>query len=56
MSLEQDGARHDIQARRNRREKLVSPPAHNQLPQLIFDVKFTGGIEVVRSKDQAAAA
>ena len=29
---------------------------HNQLPKLIVGVKFTEGIEVVRSKDQAAAA
>ena len=29
---------------------------HNQLPRLIVGVKFTDGIEVVRSKDQAAAA
>jgi len=29
---------------------------HNQLPKLIIGVKFTDGIEVVRSKDQAAAA
>jgi transposase-like protein len=29
---------------------------HNQLPKLIVGVKFTDGIEVVRSKDQAAAA
>ena len=29
---------------------------HNQLPKLIIGVKFTDGIEVVRSKAQAAAA
>jgi hypothetical protein len=29
---------------------------HNQLPKLTVGVKFTDGIEVVRSKDQAAAA
>ena len=29
---------------------------HNQLPRLIVGVKFTDVIEVVRSKDQAAAA
>ena len=29
---------------------------HNQLPKVILGVKFTDGIEVVRSKDQAAAA
>ena len=29
---------------------------HNHLPKLIVGVKFTDGIEVVRSKDQAAAA
>ena len=29
---------------------------HNQLPKLILGVKFTDGIEVVRSQAQAAAA
>ena len=29
---------------------------HNQLPKLIHGVKFTDGIEVVRSQAQAAAA
>jgi putative transposase len=29
---------------------------HNQLPKLILGVKFTNGIEVVRSHAQAAAA
>jgi transposase-like protein len=29
---------------------------HSQLPKLIIGVKFTDGIEVVRSKAQAAAA
>jgi len=29
---------------------------HNQLPKLIIGVKFTDGIEVVRSQAQAAAA
>jgi putative transposase len=29
---------------------------HNQLPKIILGVKFTDGIEVVRSKAQAAAA
>ena len=29
---------------------------HNQLPKLILRVKFTDGIEVVRSQAQAAAA
>jgi hypothetical protein len=35
---------------------ITNPLGHNQLPKLIVDVKFTDGIEVVRSKDQAAAA
>jgi putative transposase len=29
---------------------------HNQLPKVILGVKFTDGIEVVRSRAQAAAA
>jgi len=29
---------------------------HNQLPKLVLGVKFTDGIEVVRSQTQAAAA
>ena len=29
---------------------------HNQLPKVILGVKFTNGIEVVRSQAQAAAA
>ena len=29
---------------------------HNQLPKVILGVKFTDGIEVVRSQAQAAAA
>jgi putative transposase len=29
---------------------------HNELPKLILGVKFTNGIEVVRSHAQAAAA
>jgi len=29
---------------------------HNQLPKIILGVKFTDGIEVVRSQAQAAAA
>ena len=29
---------------------------HNQLPKIILGVKFTDGMEVVRSQDQAAAA
>jgi putative transposase len=29
---------------------------HNQLPKLILGVRFTDGIEVVRSQAQAAAA
>ena len=56
MPLEQDRARHDLQARRGRREKLASPRGHNQLPKVILGVKFTDGIEVVRSQAQAAAA
>jgi hypothetical protein len=29
---------------------------HNQLPKIIFGVKFTDGIDVVRRQAQAAAA
>src|SRR5260221_7761681 len=29
---------------------------HNQLPKIIFGIKFTDGIEVVRSQTQIAAA
>jgi hypothetical protein len=29
---------------------------HNQLPKVVFGVKFAGGIEVVKSQAQAAAA
>jgi hypothetical protein len=29
---------------------------HNQLPKLVLGVKFTDGIEVIRSQAQAAAA
>jgi putative transposase len=29
---------------------------HNQLPKIILGIKFTGGIEVVRSQAQIAAA
>jgi hypothetical protein len=56
MSLEQNCARHDLQARRGRREKLASPQWYNQLPKVILGVKFTDGIEVVRSQAQADAA
>jgi hypothetical protein len=31
-------------------------PGHNQLPKLILGIRFTDGIEVVRSQAQAAAA
>jgi putative transposase len=30
--------------------------AHNQLPKIILGIKFTDGIEVVRSQAQPAAA
>ena len=29
---------------------------HNQLPKIILDIKFTDGIEVVKSQAQIAAA
>jgi hypothetical protein len=29
---------------------------HNQLPKIILGIRFTDGIEVVRSQDQIAAA
>ena len=29
---------------------------HNQLPKIILGVRFTDGMEFVRSQDQAAAA
>jgi len=54
MSLEQDRARHDLQASRGCLEKLAV--SRNQLPKLILGVKFTDGIELVRSQAQAAAA
>jgi hypothetical protein len=31
-------------------------PGHNQLPKIILGIKFTDGIEVVRSQAQIAAA
>jgi transposase-like protein len=40
-------------AERNWRRRLNG---HNQLPKLILGVRFTDGIEVVRSQAQAAAA
>jgi hypothetical protein len=55
MSLEQDGARHDLQTHRGRRERLA-PPRWPQpvAAKVILGVKFTDGIEVVRSQAQAA--
>jgi hypothetical protein len=55
MSFEQDRARHDLQTCRGRREKLASSRGHNQLPKVILGIKFTDGIEVIRSQAQAAA-
>ena len=51
-----DCARDDLLARPVRREKLASPDGHNQLPKVILGVKFSDGIEAVRSQPQAAAA
>ena len=56
MSLEQDRARHDLQAGRGRRENWRRLDGHNQLPKIILGVRFTDGIEVVKPKAQAAAA
>ena len=56
VSLEQDRARHDLQAGRGRREKLASClDGHNQLPKVILGVRFTDEIEVARSQAQVAA-
>ena len=50
MPLEQDRARHGLQAGRGRAEKLAPLDGHNQLPKIILGVKFTDGIEVVASR------
>jgi hypothetical protein len=58
VPLEQDRARHGLQTRRGRTEKLARLDGHNQLPKVIQGVKFTDGIEVAakQATPQAQAA
>jgi transposase-like protein len=55
MSLNQDRARHDFQARRGRREKLASPRRSQPIAESRPRSKVHHGIEI-RSQAQAAAA
>jgi hypothetical protein len=55
LSFEQDRARHDLQARRGRREKLASSRWSQPVAESHSRLKFTDGSEVVRSQAQAAA-
>jgi hypothetical protein len=56
MSLEQDRARHDFKLAEAAEKSWRRLDGHNQLPKVIQGVKFTDGIEVVRSQAQSAAA
>ena len=46
VPLEQDRARHGIQAGRGRTEEWRRLDGHNQLPKIIQGVKFIDGLEV----------
>jgi hypothetical protein len=56
MSLKQDRARRDLQAAEAAEKSWRRLNGHNQLPKIILGIKFTDGIEVVRSQAQIAAA
>ena len=56
MPFEQDCARHDIKLAEAGEKHWRRLDGHNQLPKVVLGVKFTDGIEVVRSQAQAAAA
>ena len=56
LPLQQDRARHDLQARASRREELAPSQRLYLLPKVILGVKFNDGIEIVRSQSQTAAA
>jgi putative transposase len=56
MSLKQDRTRLLFKLAEAAKERWRRLKGHNQLPQIILGIKFTHGIEVVRSQAQIAAA